>query len=207
MSWDTASVDPGSAEASRDEQLGRAGLLLWAGAFAVATAAVGGWLWHVQPRAAPSLGNELPPAAFKQVQTAGTSVSRWAFPGTLPSSWAVEQQDVQVASAPDGGITVRTTPDKAGYQLIGPRTLLRAGDYVATVRGQVVTGGMRLGILDVERNRWVVTNGAFHLQQGVLDVGFRLDGPLVVEPILANAVTQNRSSVWTLRRVSIARAP
>ena len=124
MSWDTASVDPRFAEPSGESR--RVRQLLWAGAFALALAAVGGWLWHVHPQRTPSLGNALVPARLGRIQRAGTRVVRWQLAATLPAGWSIEP-GVRLAPAPGGGVTVLTTPGKRRTSSTAPRPSFRRG--------------------------------------------------------------------------------
>jgi hypothetical protein len=107
-----------------------------------------------------------------------------------------------------GRLRVRTTRLASGYQLLTPATELAPGAYAAVLRGNIATGGLAIGALDVRRDAWLQTAVYFEGQRGLgrrpMYVGFTLRRPTRVRLILANAHPAGRST-WTLKTLALSR--
>jgi hypothetical protein len=152
---------------------------------------------------------------FKQQETPLTPASdpsrlvlhKWSFHTGLPAGWAPAGSIGTRQTAQ--GLVVRTTAKKVAYQVVMTDPVqLRPDTYRAFVDGRILSGGMLLGVLDADRNAWVVTPGHFWSGQRPSDsrqmaVRFVLKKSASVRLILSNWANTNRASTWLLRGASI----
>lgn len=104
-------------------------------------------------------------------------------------------------------LTVATTPIRNGYQLQSPTLRLAAGDYVVAVRGEIRSGGLAVGILDVAANRWLSVTSYSRTadpRPATMTTEVHLSTPRRVAIILSNGPTDGKRSDWLLSQASIA---
>ena len=104
---------------------------------------------------------------------------------------------------------VTTTPAKSAYQLLSPIRATRPGRYRAVVEGRPLSGGLFLGILDVDRNTWLSTAYYWWGQHGYdtkrMAVSATLTGRTRIQVILANLSPTGVPSRWNVSRVQLVR--
>ena len=137
----------------------------------------------------------------------GTKIKTWSFSSGLPTSWkGLTGVGVRNGS---GGLSVSTTSARFGYQLLGPVIPLRAGTYLAAVQGRPVDGGLYIGALDVNNNKWLSTSdywaGEGALRSRPMTLRFSVAKPMQIQLILSNWEASDRSSTWALRAVNLTR--
>jgi hypothetical protein len=130
----------------------------------------------------------------------------WTFSPGLPDGWTlIGATAVPLARA----VEVTTDANPSTYQVYGPEISLPSGTYEARARGEVVSGGLELGVLDVRRDVWLETGKFWSGQTPTSDrhmaTRFTLRDPGPVRPVLANWSPEGKQSVWRIRAVSFAR--
>jgi hypothetical protein len=134
-------------------------------------------------------------------------LNRWSFESGLPGGWVAVAKVATRRTTQ--GLVVRTTRQKVAYQVVMTDPVqLRPDTYTAFVDGRILSGGMLLGVLDDDRNVWVVPQGHFWSGQHAGDsqrmaVRFALKKGASIRLILANWATTDRASTWLLRGASI----
>jgi hypothetical protein len=136
----------------------------------------------------------------------GAAVRTWSLSAGVPDGWQVVQGTR--ATTRRTGLSVETTEAPTGYQLMSPVLTLPPGAYRAVVRGEISRGGLELGALDVERDRWIRTaHFSFKqkLDRALMHVEFSLERSERVQIILSNWAQENSTSAWTLQSAAIVR--
>ena len=141
------------------------------------------------------------PSQSAFVRPHGAAVADWDLATALPAGWNGK-------SLKPGGY-VETSPRKWRYELQSPSVELPPGRYEALLEGRVLRGGLDLGVLDTDAQRWVVQRTYWHGQRfrPSLRMGapFRVTKTTKVAIVLANWVPTDRSSSWRVGRVGIVR--
>jgi hypothetical protein len=152
---------------------------------------------------------------FKQQETPLTPtpdpstlvLKKWSFASGLPHGWA-PASSIGTRKTADG-LVVRTSPKKVAYQVVTTDAMqLRPDTYTAYIDGRILSGGMLFGVLDTDRNAWVVPQAHFWSGQNPTEdrqmaVRFVLKKGASVRLILANWANTDRASTWLLRGSSI----
>ena len=134
-------------------------------------------------------------------------VAEWDF-SRLPAGWTT-QDDVSATPSPNG-LVVLTNRKPLDYQLLGPELELKAGRYAALVSGKVERGGLYVGVLDTEADKWLVTSYYWDGQDfgdRSMVAPFELSAPKRVQVILSNWSPSERRSEWTLRSAGVLKTP
>lgn len=174
----------------------------------VVVAVVGGvgvYAVAIQQRAAEeAFYRSLSNAVVTSAPVAGAIVS-WKFSGGMPSDW------VRVSAAQleplANAIRVTTNTGRFEYQIAGPDLNLEPGRYEVRARGAVEKGGLELGVLNSDADRWVVTTHYWYGQDGFADgamvASFALETSTRVRVILSNTNARAAASRWTIQLVEI----
>ncbi len=124
-----------------------------------------------------------------------------------PPRWDAATAGVLVTQA-GTAVLVTTTSQPSHYQLLMPSMTLPAGAYEIVVTGRVLTGGLIVGALDPNTNRWLGASGfvadATDSGMRVMSVDFRLPHRGAAQIVLANHARRGVSH-WLLRAISITR--
>jgi hypothetical protein len=161
------------------------------------------WRAKQSEQAAPLSGT--PTLRFKAALP--RTVTQWQA-RSLSSTWKVEL--AKVARGPGAGtVSVSTAGASGNYQLLSPVVPLPAGRYVAAIRGEVQSGGLLLGVLDVRANKWIAQDpfaATSPPSRATMPVSFTLSSPKAVRVILSNWGSGSRpASSWLLNAALIAR--
>lgn len=130
-------------------------------------------------------------------------VKQWTATSLL-AKW-ITNSHVHIAED-KGTLAATTNSGYDAYQLQSPTSRLPAGKYMAVVTGQILSGGLQLGLLDVTADKWIKTaifTSSEEPHAVTMPMAFSLTSPTVVQMILANATNGNHVSHWLLRTVSI----
>lgn len=137
---------------------------------------------------------------------AGVRIVDWQLGAGLPADWTV-QPDVSV-NAVVGGTRVDTSRNRADYQVLSPKIVLRQGRYAVLVRGDIQRGGINLGALDARRSAWAGQSHYWfkqHTKRGTMAARFTLKRPATVRLVLANWRQRDISSRWIISRIAVIR--
>jgi hypothetical protein len=136
----------------------------------------------------------------------GTSVATWTFARGLPSTF---QSQAGAVSRTRGGLAVTTTKGRFAYQLESTAQVLQPGTYTVALKGKVLTGGLTLGILDANADKWIVQSSHASIERGfdtkVMAATFSLTQPTNVQIILTNSGPHDLISTWRLDSVDVLR--
>lgn len=169
------------------------------GGFA-ARAYLDGWQSGVSASSAPPAGAR----ALPYNAEVGSAVHIWKL-GALPAGWTVVRG---AGITPGAALRVDTSARTNAYQLMSPVVPLSPGIYSAAVRGEIRTGGMYLGVLDVRTNSWIRVVTYYHVSPptgGTMTDHFTISRAMPVQVILSDGAPFNRSSDWLLDQISIVR--
>jgi hypothetical protein len=139
---------------------------------------------------------------------APTRVARtiWSFARGAPGAWSGASA---VRSRTTRGAAFLTSPQQWNYELVSPDVRLPAGAYAVYVRGNVVRGGLDLGVLDAGAQTWIEQRLYWDGQTGVtrrwMATPFHLNGPTTVRFIFSNWVPRAERSRWQLRELRLVR--
>jgi hypothetical protein len=131
------------------------------------------------------------------------SVNNWQL-AKQPKGWIF---DTTTHATAGGAIALITTPHNNAYQLQSPVVSLPPGRYVAAVRGEIRSGGLQLGVLDVHANRWVQAanyESKVPSQPATMIEYFDIISALPVQVVLSNYAPFGGSSNWLVNQVLIA---
>ncbi len=167
-------------------------------------------LWRTQQGGSPAL---LVAGVLPFNAKLPSPVEQWRFE-SLPRGWRAGSPGVQLRSDVTVlrgrkviALSVRTTKTNNAYQLVAPIVWLPAGRYVAAVRGEVTAGGLWLGVLDAEADRWIAEspfgNNA-RIVPSTMPVTFTLASWRPIRMILSNLSTSSRRSGWLIWQAVIA---
>jgi hypothetical protein len=138
-------------------------------------------------------------------KTTGVKVIRSWRLGNSARGWTANQKMNDFRLRGRNELIVRTDPTPYSYNLSSPVHVLPPGQYETRVTGQVKSGGLMLGILDVTRNQWIGTSAYWSGQSGYeekdMGVHFTLANPTQVRVVLANFALHPTRSVWEIRAV------
>jgi hypothetical protein len=139
---------------------------------------------------------------------AGSRLVRgWTFSGELPHGWG-KLGDANVERA-GTAVRVVTSGTIEAYQVWSPDVPAAPGSYYIVVEGQIRDGGMEIGALNAERDRWIhvtrYTTGKKSGHGTYMATGFSLAKPTNVRVILSN--WNNGQSRWIVHRVRLLRVP
>jgi hypothetical protein len=106
-------------------------------------------------------------------------------------------------------ITVVTTALPNGYALISPDVSLPPGSYVVTAKVQTEAGGLDLGVLSADNQRWITEYAEYGGRRGgVVREGFAVVRRTGVEVVLANYTKGSaHRSVWEVGEISLRSMP
>lgn len=139
----------------------------------------------------------------------GRSLVAWNFSQGLPRGWSLYPGSTGRKSR--GGLAIRTTTGRSAYQLDATSRRLPPGTYVAVVHGQILSGGMYVGVLKAnDPNKWLKTADFWYGQSAdrpvTMSVSVTLSTPNALHVVLANfSGPSDSSSSWLIRDVSIRR--
>jgi hypothetical protein len=129
-----------------------------------------------------------------------------SFGRGLPEGWSGSATIVAGEPA-----RATTRPNPWEYSIISPRQTLEPGAYRLYLSGKVLAGGLDLGALDLDVNRWIVQRSYWFRQggfdRGWMTAGFRVDEPTRVQFVLSNWVPHELASRWELRELRLVRLP
>lgn len=136
----------------------------------------------------------------------GQDIRSWSFTGAGQNPWTLFKG---VAARQQGGaLQVTTNDEPLDYQMQSPLFTLEPGRYVAAIDGQVVSGGLYVGVFDANAARWLDTKYYWsgQSQDGRLLVAL-VDLPLRtnVRVILSNWAPDRRPSEWLVRGARVVR--
>jgi hypothetical protein len=144
------------------------------------------------------------PGQAKLVPAPPRATRTWSLASGLPDGWTGSSAEA-VRSARERPIT--TSAHQWAYELVSPDQDLSAGSYTIYLRGEVLAGGLDLGVLDVDANVWVSQRTYWSGQKGFdrawMATPFTLDEPRKVRIVLSNWVPDARSSRWRLRELRL----
>lgn len=124
----------------------------------------------------------------------GASLSEWSLPHGAR------------ARSTQAGRLIRTARSTYSYELT-TKVALGRGPYLLRLHGNVLTGGMSLGAVDVRTNRWLGQRFYWHGQSsspGAIAVPFSVKRSGTVELVIANwSVIAATTSKWVLRRIEL----
>jgi hypothetical protein len=133
-----------------------------------------------------------------------TRVSEWRL-SALPAGWTTEPGTrLQTGTM----LRVSTTTRNNSYQLQSPVVLLPPGTYVAAIRGELRSGGMTLGVLDVRADKWIQVapyQSSAPATRATMTDDFHLTKREKVQIILSDLSTSGTPSEWLLNEALIAR--
>jgi hypothetical protein len=143
-------------------------------------------------------------AVVTSASTAGPLVS-WRFGRGMPSEW--EPVSATRLEPLDDAIRVTTNTGRFEYQMVGPAMTFAPGRYEARLRGAVIAGGLELGVLDSDADRWLATTHYWYRQDsfadGVMVTPFSLGTSTRVRVILSNWNARAARSQWTVHLVEV----
>jgi len=139
----------------------------------------------------------------------GRALSRWSFTHALPSGWKQSATGVSIAPAASG-LAVTTTPGRYDYELQSSTRTLPPGEYALVLDGRVAAGGLEVGVLDRQGNKWLTNPRYWSGQRGLATLPmvarFTLSEPRSVQFVLQNwGVLGDRVSRWSLRDAELVR--
>jgi hypothetical protein len=136
------------------------------------------------------------------------ALESWRF-SRLPRGWELAPTQGTRVKPSGAGLDVVTGTGPFEYQLLSPVRRLRPGRYLAVARGRVRNGGMELGVLGVDGNKWInilnFWDGQSAKGEVTMTVPFQIKHSRDVRVILANHANRKRSSRWQLIDVSLRR--
>lgn len=135
----------------------------------------------------------------------GHRLSSMRFTKTLPGGWKTSEPIAVVGGVP----TLQTSSRPWNYEVVSPTAKLPAGRYRVYLRGKVLAGGLDLGVLDADSDKWIEQRTYWSRQKG-FDHGwmmtpFELTQPTKIQVILSNWVPSAASSRWQLRELRLVR--
>jgi hypothetical protein len=143
-------------------------------------------------------------ARLGPAQTVGQPVVLWSLKELPPSWWANPGATGTTAS---DGLAIATTAEKFTYQLTSPIVTLGPGAYQLSVKARPNTGGMTIGVLDADRDSWVVTQNYSAVQggfdEGTMIATFKNTDARNVQIVLANWSPNGHRSTWLLQEVGL----
>jgi hypothetical protein len=152
---------------------------------------------------AASADDLVPAASLK-----GRVLEQWPFTSGTPQNWAPVGSPTQ--SITTRGLALETSDAPSGYQLSSTPLTLEPGSYLLSVRGRVTKGGIELGVLNNERNHWVIAehywSGQPFASDSVMTAHFKLAQSTRVQFIFSNWADAPKHSAWVLREVDLLRA-
>lgn len=109
----------------------------------------------------------------------------------------------------NGSTIVNTRARKWNYEVVSPKLRLEPGRYRIYLDGQVVNGGLDLGVLDTDANKWIAQRFYWRGQRGFdrrsMMTPFTLTEARTVEIVLSNWVPTDQASRWELRAMQLVR--
>jgi hypothetical protein len=136
----------------------------------------------------------------------GRTIHRWDLQRGSPAGWTGEAADDLDAAH---GAPFATGSRQWEYEIQSTHLRLEPGTYAAYLRGKVVFGGLDLGVLDTDRNRWVEQSLYWFRQRGFsrgwMSVRFRLVQATPVQLVLSNWIPSDQSSRWALDELRLVR--
>ena len=142
-------------------------------------------------RANTNFGRTLSESRPLGIPQPGRVVTAWRF-SDLPTGWSASTGTTVHPGGSNSSLVVSTTTNDSGYEVKGPTLRLPRGNYTLLVGGDVSSGGMQPGILDVRKDVWVKEglfwSGQWWMRSSSKAIGLRftLANPTEVQPILAN---------------------
>ncbi|MBD2015735.1 transglutaminase domain-containing protein [Microcoleus sp. FACHB-53] len=157
---------------------------------------------------APSLNNE------KE-----TRVRDWDLSEHLPMGWETLPNAKVWNNSQEKGIGVKTDASNSGYQLWSVPESLPGGDYQVRVKGDVLDGGLYIGVLDTTTQQFISTAYYWSGQRNCprnadkddcfkksdMMAKFSLKETKPIKIILANWSYEMQSSTWNVKNVAIAK--
>ena len=150
--------------------------------------------------------------AFTTAPPGTRKLAAWRFAGALPHGWqTVGATKLQLDTDPTGktGLYIRTgmTPSQTAVE--GPAVLLRPGKYAVVGNGNVIAGGLGLGVRDAKTGR-VLARSRYWWGQGnyvgqPLTTTFTLRSPTQVKVSLDNWTPYPNASAWVVSNIALAR--
>jgi len=130
----------------------------------------------------------------------------WDFSRGPASGWSI-MPATRIATAKGGATIVKTDGSNSGYQLTSPVLDLPAGTYKVRVAGEILEGGMDMGVSDAGTECWIAQSyyraGSDQPGGWDMDVGFVLTEERPVQVVMANWSLEGKPSKWDVRSVML----
>jgi hypothetical protein len=138
---------------------------------------------------------------------AGRPFAHWTFNSSLPRGWSARAQK----RVRQGQLMVKTNNERYGHQLESVPRRLGPGRYVLQVDGRVLSGSMRVGVVDA-RVETYIADGIFWAGQDFSQgkrvvVSFELAEAAPVKILFTNYKIADERTRWSLRSVELRRLP
>lgn len=132
----------------------------------------------------------------------GSPLHEWRL-ARLPVGWTTEPGTHVLRGTV---LTVLTTTANNAYQLASPVLSLPPGRYTAAIRGQLRSGGLALGVLDVAADKWLrvtIYQGGTQPSRVTMINDFTISTAKQVRIILSNKSISGLPSEWLLTQALI----
>jgi hypothetical protein len=140
----------------------------------------------------------------------GPTVVAWRFGKGVPAGWSASAESVRPDS---GGLHLRTRSGEYTHQLDSSGRRLEPGTYVLFVEGRVISGALQLAVVD-ERGEDSIATRVYWWDQPyaktrLMAVPFELARATQVRFSFTrfSPYDPDRSSLWSVRSVSVIRQP
>jgi hypothetical protein len=143
------------------------------------------------------------PLAKREV---GRNLVSWSFAKGVPVGWAGASAAAANSAA---GRAFATSGSQWNYELVAPRLTLKPGVYHLYASGQVLRGGLDLGVLDDASNNWIEQSFYWYKQpfaNAMMETSFTLSRLTKVQFVLSNWVPSNAASTWQVAKVGLTRS-
>ena len=182
-----------------------------AGSFKVLATMPPGPTWRHAVQSSP-----LAPALNDEKET---RVRAWDFRENLPSGWEASPGTKVSNGSKEKGFGVKTDASNSSYQLWSAPENLPPGDYQVRVKGDVLDGGLYIGVLDTTTQQFLSTAYYWSGQRNCprnadkddcfkksdMMAKFSLKETKPIKIILANWSYEMQSSTWNVKNVAIAK--
>jgi hypothetical protein len=140
----------------------------------------------------------------------GPTLRTWLL-AHRPTQWKLSEHTRAQRSG--NGLVVFTTARPWSYQLVSPVLDLHPGAYGVVVEGELQSGGLDLGVVDVTKRAFLVQslysaqqkNSPINFGNGRMFAKFTLASDARIEFVFSNWAPEATSSRWRLETVSLVR--
>jgi hypothetical protein len=129
----------------------------------------------------------------------------WAFGYKVPSDWFTTPGVVTHRVREADGSSVLTNHDKYG-SVFNRLIRLPEGEYLLTLRGRILVGGLTVGVEDTRLKKWISQRFYWHGQnqgKGIMGVRFRLSHERTVRLAITNWGVSPVTSSWLIHGISL----